>query len=127
MLLACQRSRTFPYEFEGPGKSTTGLARARSFPWYSPTLKLRWNCRKCKRSAADDGPMAAGCIVLADIGMPDIDGYKFIRQVHARRRQSGVAVPAAALTAYSRTKTGCACSQKDIKCTCRSRFCRPNL
>jgi PAS domain S-box-containing protein len=43
-------------------------------------------------------------VLVADIGMPDVDGYKFIRQVRARSRQNGGAVPAAALTAYARTQ-----------------------
>jgi PAS domain S-box-containing protein len=41
-------------------------------------------------------------VLVADIGMPDVDGYEFIRQVRARSPQSGGAVPAAALTAYAR-------------------------
>jgi CheY-like chemotaxis protein len=43
-------------------------------------------------------------ILVADIGMPDVDGYEFIRQVRARSPESGGAVPAAALTAYARTQ-----------------------
>ena len=43
-------------------------------------------------------------VLVADIGMPDIDGYDFIRQVRARSAQSGGNVPAAALTAYARTQ-----------------------
>jgi PAS domain S-box-containing protein len=43
-------------------------------------------------------------VLVADIGMPDVDGYEFIRQVRARSPQSGGAVPAAALTAYARTQ-----------------------
>jgi CheY-like chemotaxis protein len=43
-------------------------------------------------------------ILVADIGMPDVDGYEFIRQVRARIPESGGAVPAAALTAYARTQ-----------------------
>jgi PAS domain S-box-containing protein len=43
-------------------------------------------------------------ILVADIGMPDVDGYQFIRQVRARSPQKGGAVPAAALTAYARTQ-----------------------
>ncbi len=41
-------------------------------------------------------------VLVADIGMPDVDGYEFIRRVRARNAQSGGDVPAAALTAYAR-------------------------
>jgi CheY-like chemotaxis protein len=43
-------------------------------------------------------------VLVADIGMPNIDGYDFIRQVRARGSQNGGNVPAAALTAYARTQ-----------------------
>jgi CheY-like chemotaxis protein len=43
-------------------------------------------------------------VLVADIGMPDIDGYEFIRRVRLRSPQTGGAVPAAALTAYARTQ-----------------------
>jgi CheY-like chemotaxis protein len=43
-------------------------------------------------------------VLVADIGMPGVDGYEFIRQLRARSPQSGGAVPAAALTAYARTQ-----------------------
>ena len=43
-------------------------------------------------------------VLVADIGMPEVDGYEFIRQVRARSPQGGGAVPAAALTAYARTQ-----------------------
>jgi PAS domain S-box-containing protein len=43
-------------------------------------------------------------VIVADIGMPNVDGYEFIRQVRARSPQSGGVVPAAALTAYARTQ-----------------------
>ena len=42
--------------------------------------------------------------MVADIGMPVVDGYEFIKQVRARNSQSGGDVPAAALTAYARTQ-----------------------
>jgi PAS domain S-box-containing protein len=41
-------------------------------------------------------------VLVADIGMPNVDGYEFIRRVRARSPQSGGTVPAAALTAYAR-------------------------
>lgn len=39
-------------------------------------------------------------LVVSDVGMPEIDGYGFIRRVRART--SGADVPAIALTAYAR-------------------------
>jgi PAS domain S-box-containing protein len=41
-------------------------------------------------------------VLVADIGMPGVDGYEFIRRVRARSSQNGGNVPAAALTAYAR-------------------------
>jgi PAS domain S-box-containing protein len=43
-------------------------------------------------------------VLVADIGMPYIDGYALIREVRARGSQNGGNVPAAALTAYARTQ-----------------------
>ena len=43
-------------------------------------------------------------VLVADIGMPEVDGYELIRRVRARNSQNGGAVPAAALTAYARTQ-----------------------
>jgi CheY-like chemotaxis protein len=40
-------------------------------------------------------------IVLSDIGMPDTDGYDFVRRL--REREAGARVPAIALTAYAGT------------------------
>jgi signal transduction histidine kinase len=40
-------------------------------------------------------------VVLSDIGMPDIDGYDFVRRL--RERVGGARVPAIALTAYAGT------------------------
>src|SRR5206468_9803437 len=41
-------------------------------------------------------------VILCDIGMPEEDGYVFIRELRARPREHGGAIPAAALTAYAR-------------------------
>ena len=41
-------------------------------------------------------------VLVADIGMPDVDGYELIRRVRRRERARGGAVPAAALTAFAR-------------------------
>ena len=43
-------------------------------------------------------------VLVADIGMPEVDGYEFISQVRTRSPQDGGSVPAAALTAYARTQ-----------------------
>ena len=43
-------------------------------------------------------------VLIADIGMPEIDGYAFIRQVRARDSEKGGRVPAIALTAFARTQ-----------------------
>ena len=43
-------------------------------------------------------------VLVADIGMPQVDGYEFISQVRARSQQNGGDVPAVALTAYARTR-----------------------
>jgi CheY-like chemotaxis protein len=41
-------------------------------------------------------------LLISDIGMPDEDGYDFIRQVRGLPRERGGDIPAAALTAYAR-------------------------
>jgi signal transduction histidine kinase/ActR/RegA family two-component response regulator len=38
-------------------------------------------------------------VVVSDIGMPDVDGYDFVRELRGRQRAAGV--PAIALTAYA--------------------------
>jgi PAS domain S-box-containing protein len=43
-------------------------------------------------------------VLVADIGMPNVDGYEFIRRVRVRSPQIGGAVPAAALIAYALTQ-----------------------
>jgi PAS domain S-box-containing protein len=41
-------------------------------------------------------------VIVSDIGMPDMDGYEFARQLRARPPQLGGQIPALALTAYAR-------------------------
>jgi len=41
-------------------------------------------------------------VLLSDVGLPQMDGYAFIRAVRARPAKEGGRVPAAALTAYAR-------------------------
>jgi CheY-like chemotaxis protein len=43
-------------------------------------------------------------VIVSDIGMPEQDGYEFIRLVRKLRREEGGQTPAAALTAYARTQ-----------------------
>jgi CheY-like chemotaxis protein len=40
-------------------------------------------------------------VLICDIGMPDVDGYMFMRQVRQRSPEAGGEVPAIALTAYA--------------------------
>ncbi|MFO0676326.1 MAG: response regulator [Polyangiaceae bacterium] len=42
-------------------------------------------------------------VLVSDIGMPDVDGYSFIRTVRGLPPDKGGRVPAVALTAYTRT------------------------
>jgi CheY-like chemotaxis protein len=41
-------------------------------------------------------------VIISDIGLPDEDGYMFIRRVRALEQEDGGNIPAAALTAYAR-------------------------
>jgi hypothetical protein len=41
-------------------------------------------------------------VIVSDIGMPDIDGYEFMRQLRARPREKGGNVPGLALSAFAR-------------------------
>ncbi|BCS34236.1 two-component hybrid sensor and regulator [Luteitalea sp. TBR-22] len=43
-------------------------------------------------------------VLLADIGMPHVDGYDLIKQVRALGAEGGGSVPAAALTAFARSE-----------------------
>jgi PAS domain S-box-containing protein len=43
-------------------------------------------------------------ILLSDIGMPDVDGYEFLRRVRALGQDRGGQVPAIALTAFARSE-----------------------
>jgi PAS domain S-box-containing protein len=47
----------------------------------------------------DKGPFE---VIVSDIGMPEIDGYSFLRSVRAR--PEGAEIPAIALTAYARSE-----------------------
>ena len=43
-------------------------------------------------------------VVVSDIGMPEIDGYQFMREVRKRSPDQGGATPAVALTAFARSE-----------------------
>jgi PAS domain S-box-containing protein len=43
-------------------------------------------------------------VLVADIGMPGVDGYELIRRVRARGPRNGRNIPAAALTAFARAQ-----------------------
>lgn len=43
-------------------------------------------------------------MIVSDIGMPDVDGYEFIRRVRAMSAEEGGRTPAAALTAFARSE-----------------------
>lgn len=59
-------------------------------------------------SSAGDGLRALDAfdphVIVSDIEMPGEDGYSFIRQVRERAAEHGGMIPAAALTAYSRSQ-----------------------
>ena len=42
-------------------------------------------------------------VILSDIGMPDEDGFAFMRKIRERERRDGARTPAAAFTAFART------------------------
>ncbi len=43
-------------------------------------------------------------IIVSDIGMPDVDGYDFVRSLRALPAERGGSLPAIALTAYARSE-----------------------
>jgi PAS domain S-box-containing protein len=43
-------------------------------------------------------------VIVSDVGMPETDGYDFIRQLRQLPRQQGGRIPAVALTAYARAE-----------------------
>jgi CheY-like chemotaxis protein len=72
---------------------------------------LRIVLEQCGAEIRDAGSAAEGLrmaqewkpsLVVSDIGMPDADGYEFIRKFREWERQQATWVPAVALTAYAR-------------------------
>ena len=43
-------------------------------------------------------------VIVSDIGMPDMDGYEFVRQLRARPPAQGGLIPALALSAFARNE-----------------------
>jgi PAS domain S-box-containing protein len=43
-------------------------------------------------------------VLVSDIGMPDVDGYEFLRRVRLLERERGGRIPAVALTAFARSE-----------------------
>jgi CheY-like chemotaxis protein len=41
-------------------------------------------------------------IIVSDIGMPDVDGYEFVRALRSRPAEQGGRIPALALSAFAR-------------------------
>jgi PAS domain S-box-containing protein len=43
-------------------------------------------------------------VIISDIGMPDVDGYEFLRRARSAMQKSGERIPAIALTAFARSE-----------------------
>jgi CheY-like chemotaxis protein len=41
-------------------------------------------------------------VIVSDIGMPDVDGFELMRRIRRRAASAGGAIPAIALTAFTR-------------------------
>ena len=58
-------------------------------------------------------------VILSDIGMPEIDGYTFVRRV--RSRDAGADIPAIALTAYARAED----AERALRAGYQEHFAKP--
>jgi len=67
---------------------------------YGSTVRLASSAGEALRAIENEVPD----VLLSDIGMPGEDGYSLIRRVRALPPRQGGAVPAAALTAYTRAE-----------------------
>jgi CheY-like chemotaxis protein len=69
-----------------------------------------WGASVTGASSADEGmrllQQSRPDVLLSDIGMPDVDGYAFMRQVRGMPPERGGGVPAIALTAYASESDG---------------------
>ncbi len=61
----------------------------------------RVRAASCVSEALDEYDQSRPDVLVADIGMPDYNGYTLIGRVRARDRERGSIVPAIALTAYA--------------------------
>jgi CheY-like chemotaxis protein len=59
--------------------------------------------RSCVQDALEAYDESRPDVIVADIGMPDYNGYTLIGRVRARDREHGCITPAIALTAYATT------------------------
>jgi CheY-like chemotaxis protein len=72
--------------------------------------KILTHCEALVRSVASaDAALAAIAefrpdVLISDIGMPDVDGYEFLRRVRLLERERGGRIPAVALTAFARSE-----------------------
>jgi CheY-like chemotaxis protein len=55
-------------------------------------------------AALDTLPRFAPHVLVSDIGMPDVDGYEFLRRVRNLDPSQGGAIPAVAVTAFARAE-----------------------
>jgi PAS domain S-box-containing protein len=60
-------------------------------------------------------------VILSDIGMPDEDGYSFIRRVRALPKENGGETPAVALTAFAREED----RQHALECGFQAHVAKP--
>jgi two-component system, chemotaxis family, CheB/CheR fusion protein len=58
-------------------------------------------------------------VILSDIGMPEMDGYTFVR--HVRSRDIGADIPAIALTAYARAED----AERALRAGYQEHFAKP--
>jgi CheY-like chemotaxis protein len=74
---------------------------------------LKWVLTRCEADVITAATAAEGftllkserpSVVVSDIGMPDEDGYEFIRQVRSLPLKDGGRTPAIALTAFARSE-----------------------
>ena len=85
-------------------------------PWTTSRMPWRW-CPRCSRPPAPASATARSAaealssldaevpdVVVADLGMPHVDGFQFIDRVRRHPNARVREVPAAALTAYARSE-----------------------
>ena len=74
---------------------------------------IRRMLEECKAEVVTAGSAAEAVLILetqqmhvlvSDIGMPEVDGYEFLRQVRMLKPENGGKIPAIALTAFARSE-----------------------